>query len=115
MKIAVASDDGKKVSQHFGSAPLYVVVTVEDGKIVDREVRSKASHQHGQHTPGIHQAMGSSIGDCSVMIVGNMGWGAYQSLLSQKLEPFLTDVEDVEQAISGYLDKSSVNRTDKLH
>jgi predicted Fe-Mo cluster-binding NifX family protein len=32
MKIAAISEDGATVSQHFGRAPLYVVVTVENGK-----------------------------------------------------------------------------------
>ena len=34
MKIAAVSDDGTTISQHFGRAPFYVVVTVEDGRIV---------------------------------------------------------------------------------
>ena len=36
MKIAVITDDERTISQHFGRAPYYVVVTIEDGKIVDR-------------------------------------------------------------------------------
>ena len=31
MKIAAVSDDGITISQHFGRALLYVVVTAEDG------------------------------------------------------------------------------------
>ena len=41
MKIAAVSEDGVTISQHFGRAPFYVVVTVEDGKIVSREKRDK--------------------------------------------------------------------------
>ena len=41
MKIAAVSEDGMTISQHFGRAPFYVVVTVEDGKIVSREKRDK--------------------------------------------------------------------------
>ena len=33
MKIAVISEDGATISQHFGMAPLYVVATVEKGKV----------------------------------------------------------------------------------
>lgn len=50
MKIAVISDDRKSISMHFGRALYYVVVSVEDGKIVGREVRSKVGH----HTFGDH-------------------------------------------------------------
>ena len=31
MKIAAITDDGTTISQHFGRAPYYVVVTVEAG------------------------------------------------------------------------------------
>jgi predicted Fe-Mo cluster-binding NifX family protein len=44
MKIAAITEDGTTISQHFGRAPLYVVVTVEDGKIVNKETRNKAGH-----------------------------------------------------------------------
>ncbi len=40
MKIAAITEDGTNISQHFGRAPLYVVVTVKDGKIVNRETRN---------------------------------------------------------------------------
>jgi len=50
MKIAAISDDGTTISQHFGRAPLYVVVTVEEGKIVGQETRDKTGH----HTFAAH-------------------------------------------------------------
>jgi predicted Fe-Mo cluster-binding NifX family protein len=34
MKIAVITDDGKTISQHFGRAPYYMVFSIE-GKLVD--------------------------------------------------------------------------------
>lgn len=34
VKIAAVSEDGVTISQHFGRAPFYVVVTVEEGKVV---------------------------------------------------------------------------------
>jgi predicted Fe-Mo cluster-binding NifX family protein len=33
MKIAAITDDGRTISQHFGRASHYMVVTIEDGKI----------------------------------------------------------------------------------
>ena len=46
MKIAAITDDGQTISQHFGRAPYYVVVTVEDGKVVQHEQREKLGHSH---------------------------------------------------------------------
>jgi len=44
MKIAVISDDRVTVSQHFGRAEMYVVLTIEDGRIVAEETRPKLGH-----------------------------------------------------------------------
>ena len=46
MKIAIVTDDGKTISRHFGRATHYLVVTAEDGKIIERELREKLGHQH---------------------------------------------------------------------
>ena len=46
MKIAAVSDDGTTISQHFGRAPFYVIITVEKDKIVAREKRDKLGDAH---------------------------------------------------------------------
>ena len=58
MKIAAVSDDGVTISRHFGRAPMYVVVTVEDGTILSRENRDKMGHAQfaGEHQEGAHEA-----------------------------------------------------------
>jgi len=130
MKIAVVSKDGKTVSQHFGQAPLYVVVTVEDGKIVARETREKAGHhtfaphrpkdpgeKHGcgRGAPARHVRMMESIADCQVLIAGGMGWGAYDSLRSHNIEPIVTDIKTIEEAVKLYLEGKLLNLMERLH
>jgi predicted Fe-Mo cluster-binding NifX family protein len=65
MKIAVVTDDGKMISQHFGRAVHYLVLTVEDGKITRRELRDKpghhqfaagAAHEHGPADLRLHRS-----------------------------------------------------------
>ncbi len=132
MKIAVISEDGATISQHFGMAPLYVVVTIEDGKVVNKETRPKAGHHnlgghHEEHsTPGqrhgfdasaqqTHATMAGNITDCQVLIAGGMGWGAYESLKSQNIEPIITDVKDIEQAVKLYIEGKLPNLMQRLH
>jgi len=81
MKIALVSDNGESLSQHFGRARFYVVVTVENGQEVNREVRDKQG-QHGfspeaQHR---HGGMIEAINDCEALVAGGMGAGAPESL-----------------------------------
>jgi predicted Fe-Mo cluster-binding NifX family protein len=132
LKIAAVSEDGVTICQHFGRAPLYVVVTVEDGKVVGKETRSKAGHHtfaleethaevagqpHGYDaaSQGKHATMAANIADCQVLLAGGMGWGAYESLQSYKIEPIVTDVEDIDAAVAAYLDGSLPNLFARLH
>ncbi len=131
MKIAAITEDGITISQHFGRAPLYLVATVEDGKVVNKETRDKAGHHtfashHAEVAPGEkhgydagaqtrHASMAETISDCQVLIAGGMGWGAYESMRSYNIEPVVTSVEDIDQAIKLYLEGKLENLIERLH
>ncbi|MBA7610156.1 hypothetical protein ES703_17362 [subsurface metagenome] len=132
MKIATISDDGVTISQHFGRAPLYVVITVEEGKVVNKETRDKAGHhtfaahqppdlapgeRHGYEAGSQvrHANMAEAISDCQVLIAGGMGWGAYDSLKSCNIEPIVTDVRTIEEAVKLYLEGKLLNLMERLH
>jgi predicted Fe-Mo cluster-binding NifX family protein len=132
MKIAAITEDGITVSQHFGRAPLYVVLTVEDGEVVSRENRDKMGHHsfagqpHEDTAPGEkhgygagaqsrHDSMMQPISDCQVLIVGGMGWGAYESLSSQGIEPIVTDIQNIDEAVKLYLEGKLINLQQRLH
>ena len=115
MKIAVASDDGTSVSQHFGRASSYVVFSVEEGKVTGREVRSKAHHhgtepEHGRsresgshHGGHNHGGMVSPIADCAVVLAAGMGQGAYDSMRAQGIEPAFVRAGKAEDGVADYL------------
>ncbi|HEY83035.1 MAG TPA: dinitrogenase iron-molybdenum cofactor biosynthesis protein [Dehalococcoidia bacterium] len=131
MKIAAVSDDGATLSQHFGRAPLYVVITVENGRVVGKETREKsghhifAAHHHdvvpeGRHGYGTgaqvrHADMIETIADCQVLLAGGMGWGAYENIKRYNIEPVVTDVKDIDQAVKLHLDGKLKNLTELLH
>jgi predicted Fe-Mo cluster-binding NifX family protein len=132
MKIAAVSDNGTTVSQHFGRAQLYVVFTIEEGKIISKENRDKVGHHtfassHPSEpepvesqgcsggAPLKHAAMGESIGDCQVVIAGGMGWGAFDSLTGRGIETVVTGVQDIDEAIKLYLDSKLPNLMERLH
>jgi len=132
MKIAAVSEDGYNISQHFGRAPIYVVLTVEDGKILNKESRPKtghhtfAGHEHPEMAPGErhgfdagsqsrHASMAETISDCQVLLAGGMGWGAYESLKNYNIESIVTDVENIYKAVELYLKGKLPNLMDRLH
>jgi predicted Fe-Mo cluster-binding NifX family protein len=126
MKIATVTDNGTKLSQHFGRAPIFIIATAENGKVTAKEKRVRASQNicacHHDSEPGCHEGhgqdaasqakhsgMADSLADCQVLIAGGMGSGAYQSLKSRGIETFVTDVEDIDEAIKLYLNGQLVN------
>jgi len=135
MKIAAVSEDGVTISQHFGRAPFYVVVTVEDGKIVARERRDKMGHaqfagephaeaSHGADPRGHgfdagaqsrHARMAAAIADCQVLLARGMGAGAYQSMAEAGIRPVITDVPTIDEAVQAYLAGTLEDHVEKLH
>jgi predicted Fe-Mo cluster-binding NifX family protein len=134
MKIAAVSEDGVTISQHFGRAPFYVVVTVQDGKVVSHEQRDKLGHAHfanephaGAHTgetqrhgfdPAAqhrHAQMAAAIADCTVLLARGMGAGAYQSLVQAGIHPIITDIAVIDEAVQAYLTGNIEDHTERLH
>jgi predicted Fe-Mo cluster-binding NifX family protein len=132
MKIGAVSDDGLSISQHFGRAPYYVVMTIEDGQIVADELRPKVGHHtfasQGHSHPACgerhgcdagsepkHRLMAETIADCDVVIAGGMGWGAYESLRASGIRPIVTDLTDIRQAVLRLLAGDLPDLTDRLH
>jgi predicted Fe-Mo cluster-binding NifX family protein len=131
MKIAVITDDGKKISKHFGRASQYLVVSIEEGRVISHELRPKLGHAHfssesHQESPDLphgfspqaqnrHFRMAETIADCQVLIAGGMGNGAYQNMIERNIKPMITDLDDIDNAIQAYLDGTLENRLDRLH
>lgn len=130
MKIAAITDDGKTISLHFGRAPYYLVVTVEEGQIVQREMRDKLSHSHfanelheesGQphgfspEAQDRHTRMLTSIADCEALLCRGMGMGAYQSMQERGIRPVVTDIASIDDAVMAYVEGRLVDHVEKLH
>ncbi|MEP7379499.1 MAG: NifB/NifX family molybdenum-iron cluster-binding protein [Chloroflexota bacterium] len=134
MKIAAVSEDGTTISAHFGRAPFYVVVTVEDGRIVARETRQKLGHTqfapksdaterqpdargHGFDTASQdrHALMAATISDCQVLLARGMGAGMYESMRDAGIRPIVTDIADINAAVAGYLAGDLFDHVERLH
>ncbi len=132
MKIAAITEDGETISRHFGRAFYYLVVSVEDGQIVGRELRDKLGHAqfadepHEESPPGQphgfgpashnrHVRMAEAIADCEVLLCGGMGAGAYHSMQQRGIKPLVTEISSIEEAVKAYIDGHIVDRVDWLH
>ena len=131
-KIAAITDDGSTISQHFGRAQYYLVATIEDGKIISRELRNKIGHAHFANQPhseehpgqphGMdpashdkHLQMAEAIADCEALLCRGMGMGAYESMKMRNIRPVVTDIEVIDEAVLAYVNGDIVDRIDRLH
>jgi predicted Fe-Mo cluster-binding NifX family protein len=131
IKIAVVTDDGITVSQHFGRAQFYEVLSVENGSIIKRERRPKSGHHTSAHSDhnhdhgashgfdatsvNKHNQMAETIKDCQVVLARGMGNGAYQGMLQNNIKPIVTDIRTIDEAAQVVINGSIVNHTEKLH
>ena len=137
IKLAAVTDDGKTISAHFGRASHYVVVNVENGKVVARELRDKAGHDtfilesgqpghehHHRHEEGHgfgpesvhrHSRMLAVIQDCQVVLARGMGRGMQLNLEEAGIEAILCDETDIDQAVQLYLAGNLSNNPKRVH
>ena len=131
MKIAFITDDGKTISQHFGRAPYYLVIEVEEGVVKGQELRDKLGHRQfsdeGHHhdqgqgsgmdpaSHDKHTRMSQAIRDCDILICGGMGMGAYQSMQTFGITPQVTQIINIDQALKAYLSGDLRDETERLH
>ena len=138
MKIAVVTNNGKTIGRHFGQARHYVVMTVEEGQVIAREMCDKAGHrdfsqdredksdhEHG-HGSGHHHGFGAkaqsrharmlaAIADCEVVLSRGMGAGMYHNLQQGNIRPILTRIADIDEAVTAYLEGRLEDHPELIH
>ncbi|MFH0876330.1 MAG: NifB/NifX family molybdenum-iron cluster-binding protein [archaeon] len=85
MKIAIASDDKKTISHHFGRALGFVVYDIQN------------------------------VIGCEIVISYGMGQRIYDDLTNANINPIVTEESTVDEALTQFLKHQLINRTDKLH
>jgi predicted Fe-Mo cluster-binding NifX family protein len=135
MKIAVVTDDGVTVSQHFGLARYYAVLTVEGKQVLGREMldRSSTLPAVGEHEPhqglsgqidchgtgtaaaATHLRMVQPIKGCQVLLARGMSWSARECLLDAGVRPIVTDIAGLDEAVQAYLEGTIADHVEILH
>ncbi len=137
MKIAIVSDDGKTISRHFGRASCYLVFNIEKGEIIEKEQREKPGHNQFAHehhhqrdneihlheqghgmdarSADKHNQMLDPVQDCTAVIAGGMGMGAYRSIEQANMRPFITTLRDAEEAAHAYIAGTLTDHPERLH
>lgn len=136
MKIAIVTEDGATISQHFGRARYYAVLTVENQQVVGREMLDRTGailppDEHHEPRQGVtgqvdchgtglaaaahHERMIQPIKGCQVLLTRGLGWSGRLSLVDAHIRPIITDMVDIDAAVKTYLDGSIVDHVELLH
>jgi len=132
-KIAFITENGTTISQHFGRAPYYKVITIENEQVHAQEIREKMGHknfvsQHDdhQHDPNQphgmddasknkHFQMAEAIKDCDVLLCGGMGLGARKHMEESGIQVIMTEIANIEEALSQYMAGTIKDRSERAH
>ena len=112
MKIAIASDDERTISSHFGRAKGFVIYEVKEGEIINKEYRLNTftPHVRGGDPHDRHGPILRALKDCKVVISHGMGRRIYEDLKKTGIEVFITEETRVEEALRRYLKRELVHR-----
>ena len=88
-KMAISTSDGKTVHQHFGHTKEFRIVSVDENgyKYIETRDVTPCCNQAG-HNESAFDAVLSVLRDCEAVIVGRIGVGASNYLISKGMRVF---------------------------
>lgn len=113
MRVAVASEDGVSIAEHFGRCACFIIFDAEDGKVLRKDLRTNTSTSHrqgnchhGHHgdQPHSHAAVVQALQDCQAALCYGMGWGVADELAQNGIRPVIVDSPcSPEEAVALYV------------
>lgn len=131
MRIAVASDDGINVTGHVGKCRGFLIIDVENGEILKKEIRKNSFTDHtiGKNEENVHdhenghggghgnndghKRLAEGLKDCKYLISYGMGWKLVEDIKSLGIEPLVTSETNAELA-SIMLEEGKLKMKDHL-
>ncbi|GBE09473.1 dinitrogenase iron-molybdenum cofactor [bacterium BMS3Abin12] len=100
MKIAVASQNRRNVTDHTGRCRRFWVYEIEHGRIVRKDLRELPISGSLHETPA---GAPHALDDADVLIAGGMGMGVRRKLDARGITGVVTAGADPDAAVAAYL------------
>ena len=101
--IPIADEEGRRLSEHFGRAPYFAVIEIDEGKVVDREVIPNTSEHFGGYGRPPDRLL--SLQPDAVITVG-MGPRALSRFQEADVAVLQAEGLDVEENLRRFLESS---------
>ncbi len=100
MKIAVASQNRRQITDHTGRCRKFWIYEIDNRTVLDKHLlelpKEQCFHDSSPHDP-------SPLGDVQVLIAGGMGTGLVRRLTNMGIEAVITPALDPDKAVEKYL------------
>jgi predicted Fe-Mo cluster-binding NifX family protein len=114
MRIAIPTNDGVSISEHFGRSAAFLIFEIENGQIKNRELRTNgAKHSHAQgacdhhsadNKPHSHAGILAALDGCEVVICAGMGQRAAEALSASGAQIVIAAPVSAQDTVTAYLD-----------
>ncbi len=120
-KIAIATNDQRRVTGHIGRCKSFMVYEINDKKIVNKELRENLftnhrmnlEHQHhGEGGGHNHTHLIEGLKDCKYLISSGGGWRVVEDLKQYNITTLFSDVELIEDAVNLFINGELKNDAD---
>ena len=112
MKIAVASQNRRDITDHTGRCRKFWIYEIETGSIANKELlelaKEQSFHDSSPHDP-------SPLDDMQVLIAGGMGTGLVRRLENRGIEPLITMETNPDKAVEDFLKGTLVTKPAEPH
>jgi predicted Fe-Mo cluster-binding NifX family protein len=113
MRIAVPTNDGTSISEHFGRSAAFLIFETENGQIKSRGLKTNAgehSHPRGEHKDPLtgvhshdHTGILTTLEGCEMVICAGMGHGAAEALKGRGMQIVFAAPGPADQTVAAYL------------
>ncbi len=112
MKIAVASQNRKNITEHAGRCRKFWIFTAENNKVVGKELLELPKEQ-SFHESSPHES--HPLDDIDVLIAGDMGQGLSMRLKRKGIKVLITKEIDPDKAVLLFLSGSLETKQPNPH
>ena len=123
MRIAIPTNDGTSISEHFGRSAAFLIFETENGRITSRAMKTNGAH-HGQgacghHSteskPHSHSGIVAALKGCEVVICAGMGSRAAEALKTNGVTQIVvTTPGPAEEIVSAFLAGKLTRKTESF-
>ena len=105
MKIAVASQNRKQITEHAGRCRKFWIYDIAEGAIAHKKLlelpKEQSFHESSPHAP-------HPLDEVQALIAGNFGMGLFGRLQAKGIKAIATPETDPDRAVAAYLDGTLV-------